>query len=286
MESITYLLPNYNNEKYISDCMESILNQNSTRWKCIICDDASTDKSVLLFKKYLNPNVKLIVNEKNIGCINTLIKLIENAETDIVGIVDPDDALYPEATEFVMAVYSKNKNAGFVYSKSDIFDEKLSKFIFQDGSEIKKGKTSLESGFVSHLKTFRKKYYYKTKGLDEKYLYCEDRDLVYKMEEVTELIFIDKPLYKYRLLKSSASHDLKNRSIMLRNHFKSFIEALNRRNIKGFEMFFYKMHFYSIYFSRNTNYPRFVRKISKIFRHFLNFIDRIFNIRSGGELLR
>ncbi len=287
METITYLIANYNNEKYIPDCMESILRQNSKNWKCLICDDASTDSSVLLFKTYLNnKNIELIINEKNMGYTKTLKKLIDKADTDIVGIVDPDDAIYPEATEYVLNVYNKNNDAGFVYSTLDIYDENFSRFIVENGGKIEEGKTSLESGFVSHLKTFRKKYYYKTSGYDEKFLYCEDRDLVHKMEEVTELIFIDKPLYKYRLRPNSASNDVKNQSVMLSNYFNAVVEALNRRNITGFERIFYLIHFKIVFIKQNVKYPKIIRNISKKLERGGNFLDRVFKIRSGGDLRR
>jgi len=286
MEKITYLVANYNNEKYIPDCMESILKQNSKNWKCVICDDASTDGSVSLLKTYLNEDIKLIINEKNLGYTKTLIKLIENAETDIIGIVDPDDAIYPDATECILNVYKKYKDAGFVYSKMNKFDEKLSKLFSQIGAEIKKGKTSLESGSVSQIKTFRKKYYYKTRGYNEQFLYCEDRDLIYKMDEVTELIYIDKTLYKYRFLENSASHDIKNRTTMINNHFNAVVEALDRRKINGFERFFYILHFRLKFIGRNIHFPKLIRIISNVLMRLMNIIDKVFKIRSGGELLR
>lgn len=286
MEKITYLIANYNNEKYLPECMDSILKQDCTKWECIICDDASTDNSISAIKPYLSSKIKLKENEQNIGYIKTLKKLIEVAETDIVGILDPDDALYPEATENVMSVYKKNKDAGFVYSKFHIYDENFENNIRESGLKIKPGKTSLESGFVSHIKTFRKKIYCKTKGYDERFLYCEDRDLIYKMEEVTELIFIDKPLYKYRLNNKSASNDLKNRSIMLRNHYTAVVEALNRRNIHGIERFVYILNFYFFSVYKNTKYPYPIRQMSKILGQMIKVIDNKTNIRSGGKFQR
>ena len=54
------------------------------------------------------------------------------------------------------------------------------------------------NGFVGHLKMFQHSAYAKTAGLDPSILYAEDRDLVYKMEEVTPFVFIDQALYKHR----------------------------------------------------------------------------------------
>jgi hypothetical protein len=58
----------------------------------------------------------------------------------------------------------------------------------------------LETGYVSRLKTFRRGAYAQTAGYDPTLLYVEDRDLVYKVEEVTALDFLDRPLYHYVLI--------------------------------------------------------------------------------------
>jgi hypothetical protein len=61
----------------------------------------------------------------------------------------------------------------------------------------------LETGYVSRLKTFRRGAYAQTAGYDPTLLYVEDRDLVYKVEEVTALDFLDRPLCHYVLITFS-----------------------------------------------------------------------------------
>ena len=39
METITYLVANYNNARYVEDCLVSLKNQTCERWRCIVCDD-------------------------------------------------------------------------------------------------------------------------------------------------------------------------------------------------------------------------------------------------------
>ena len=61
----------------------------------------------------------------------------------------------------------------------------------------------METGYVSRLKTFRRGAYAQTAGYDPTLLYVEDRDLVYKVEEVTALDFLDRPLYQYAFVMLS-----------------------------------------------------------------------------------
>jgi len=51
---ISILMANYNNDKYISEAIESVVNQTYQNWELIIIDDSSTDSSVKLINKFLN----------------------------------------------------------------------------------------------------------------------------------------------------------------------------------------------------------------------------------------
>ena len=91
---ITYLVANYNNGKYIRECLDSLHAQSSSAWHCLIGDDNSTDDSLNVIKSCLNEKIEVIENHENLGKSRTLARLVDQASTDIVGILDPDDALY------------------------------------------------------------------------------------------------------------------------------------------------------------------------------------------------
>ncbi|AOW99800.1 hypothetical protein BJP34_10345 [Moorena producens PAL-8-15-08-1] len=233
MEEITYLIANYNNGKYITDCLNSLHQQSSPNWRAIIVDDQSTDNSLQIINSQLTEKIKFLKNEQNIGYTPTLIRLIEQATTDIVGILDPDDALYPEATELVLQAYCEYPEAGFVYTNQDYYNEELTAKIGSYlSSAIPSGRTSLMHG-VGAMRTFRRSAYAKTTGLDPSILYAEDRDLVYKMEEVTPFVFVDLALYKYRYVPNSQSHNPQKRRLGDKNHRRAYRNALARRQITG-----------------------------------------------------
>jgi glycosyltransferase involved in cell wall biosynthesis len=286
MEKITYLVANYNCSKYIKECIESLKNQTSDRWLCIICDDASNDNSVDVIKTYLNKKIRLIRNSINLGYVETLERLIHEAETDIVGFLDSDDALSSEATEVMIDIYDKIRNAEFVHSRLQLFDETLT--IPKDvlGQEIEPGKTSMKSGFITKLFTFRKSAYYRTEGLDKEVLYAEDRDLVLKLEEVTFPIYINKILYKYRVIPDSQSHDVEKREIGLVNHIKARKEALRRRKIKGLDKIMHKLIMNLDYVEWSNRYNNFTIGLAINCRRILWAVDIWFKIRSNGKLRR
>lgn len=233
-EEITYLVANYNNGKYIHDCMESLHSQTSTQWRCLIADDHSTDDSLALIQPWLGDKIQLVTNPQNIGYIRTLMNLLDQADTDIVGILDADDALYPAATELVLQAYQAQPTAGLVYTNYDLYDEALqTKTSVGASAVIPPGATSLVRSFVGHLKSFRRTAYAKTAGLDPTLLYAEDRDLVYKLEEVTPLVFVNQALYKYRVVPNSQSHDRQKQELGEQHHCRAYGNALARRQITG-----------------------------------------------------
>jgi GT2 family glycosyltransferase len=246
--SITYLVANYNNAKYIRDCIGSLHAQTCADWYCLIGDDKSTDDSLAIIGPLLNEKIGLLTNAQNIGYTGTLMKLIAHAQTDIVGILDPDDALDPEATALVLQTYQEHDQVGFVYTNFTIYDETLTTAIAAGyGRAILPGYMSLETGYVSHLKTFRRCAYAQTAGYDPTLLYAEDRDLVYKVEEVTALYFLDRPLYQYRRVADSQSNDPKKWQIGHRNHRRAYEAALERRGVPWLYKLLYRLHFHERY---------------------------------------
>ena len=208
------IIANYNNAKFLGDCIKSVLSQTCTKWEAIIYDDGSTDNSLDVIEPYLtDKRIRLIKGEKNNGYVFALKKMIDNVGTDIVGILDSDDALAADAIEIMLLAHKNNKNRGLIYSQFTYCNQNLKPIRIGRCKKIEKGGSELLNNYISAFRTFKKKDYNKTSGFDIKMLYAEDKDLYYKMEEVTKPLFIDKSLYYYRYVESSQSHDKKKNFI-------------------------------------------------------------------------
>ena len=92
---ISILIPAYNSEKTIRESLASALIQDYPIKEILICDDASTDKTVDVVKAYakVNSEIRLIVNEKNLGIGRNLQKLMEDAHGKYVLYLCADDLL-------------------------------------------------------------------------------------------------------------------------------------------------------------------------------------------------
>src|SRR5690348_5922794 len=89
-------IANYNGEKTLEACIESVLEQDTDLLiEIIVHDDASTDTSIeLLRKKY--PDVRFIVGEENVGFCISNNRMVDAAEGEYLLLLNNDATLYPD----------------------------------------------------------------------------------------------------------------------------------------------------------------------------------------------
>ncbi len=89
---VDIIIPNYNKENYLKECVNSVLRQTYNNWKLYIIDDCSTDKSLKYLKKIKNKKkIRIIFLKKNKGpsyCRNLGIKKSKN---NFLAFLDSDD---------------------------------------------------------------------------------------------------------------------------------------------------------------------------------------------------
>lgn len=89
---ITAIIPVYNAEKYLADCLESVLSQTIPGINIIIVDDCSKDSSQEIIRSYTSrKNVTALFNETNRGAAYCRNRALSLATTKYVGFIDADD---------------------------------------------------------------------------------------------------------------------------------------------------------------------------------------------------
>jgi glycosyltransferase involved in cell wall biosynthesis len=96
---ISVLMPVYNAELFLTDTIESVLNQTFKNFEFIIIDDGSTDRSIDIIRSYSDHRIKLFQNKKNIGTTATLCKGIDLCQAEYIARLDHDDICYPSRLE-------------------------------------------------------------------------------------------------------------------------------------------------------------------------------------------
>lgn len=100
-ELISIIVPIYNVEEYLRECLDSIQKQTYTNFECIMINDGSTDNSKQIAEEYLTDSRFTLINQSNkglSGARNTGISHIRE-ESTFVAFVDSDDYIYPDFLE-------------------------------------------------------------------------------------------------------------------------------------------------------------------------------------------
>lgn len=157
---ISVIVPMYNAEKYIRQCLVSVLASKFADYEVIVVDDCSTDKSVAEVEKILphfDGRLKIISTEKNSGGAGVPRNLgMKSAAGKYVTFIDSDDMILPTALENFFEVAEE-------YQADVIHTEKF--FVFS-GDNFKREDLKLQSGEPAESLTAE--IFAETKNLEEK----------------------------------------------------------------------------------------------------------------------
>ena len=130
------VVPVYNVEKYIEDCLESIIYQidNEKNYEIILVDDGSTDRSGLICDEYQrrHPNFIMVYHNTNHGLLWTRRFGFKQAKGDYVINCDSDDLLEDEALVKLKKIVKKYKYPDIVIYNHNIYDGKNKTIAFKD----------------------------------------------------------------------------------------------------------------------------------------------------------
>lgn len=203
---VSIIMPAYNVEKYISDSINSVLNQTYTDWELIIVDDNSSDNTNREVLKYNDKRIILLRNDKNSGAAISRNKALSVAQGKWIAFLDGDDLWEPTKLEKQINYMYKNKYS-FTYTNYSKIDE--------DGNEL----CILCSG--PKVVTKEKMYNYAYPGCltvmyDRKVIgniqikdikKNNDYAMWLKVVKKANCYLLDENLAKYRIRKQSISHD-------------------------------------------------------------------------------
>lgn len=121
---ISVIVPVYNGEKYLCECIDSITNQTFTDFELLLIDDGSRDNSLQICKKYAFTDSRIIIiSQDNQGVSSARNHGIQKSKGEYLIFVDSDDKIEIDALE-VLYDSIKKYNCDIVVSKIYRFNEK------------------------------------------------------------------------------------------------------------------------------------------------------------------
>lgn len=228
---VSIIIPVYNTEKYLEECLESALNQTYNEIEIIAVDDGSTDNSLNILKKY-SDKIK-IISKENGGTASALNAGIKNMKGEWFKWLSADDILYPNAVlELINAAKLLSNKKYILYTNYDIIDSqgkiidqmiepnynKLDSFsvnVILLDHFIGNGTTSLiHKSIIDEFGMFNE-----TIGYKEDYELWLRYNLLYNCH----IHLVPKNLAKYRVHKKQLSSEKASTSLLQNNNIRKFI---------------------------------------------------------------
>lgn len=129
MAKVSIIVPVYNVEAYLRECLDSVLSQDFEDYEIICVEDCSTDSSFDILREYENDlHIKIIKNPINRGLSATRNVGIREASGEYILFVDSDDIIKPEACKELYEYGIKN-NAEIVYYNMEYLNDEAAGFV-------------------------------------------------------------------------------------------------------------------------------------------------------------
>lgn len=233
---ISIITPCYNSGKYISETIESVLNQTYTDWEWIIVDDRSKDDSVKIIKEYQDKRITLIALDQNVGAANARNIAIEKSEGRYLTFLDSDDVWLPHFLHTTIDYLIKNKEE-LVYASykrhDDDLNPMLDDFIAEDNINFKRLLYNCPIPMLTAMYDTQRIGRVMIPDVDMREDYAMWLDVLRKIPLARS---IKEPLAVYRIRESSYS---RNKFLILKKQFMVYYKFLN---LSLLESTYYTVH--------------------------------------------
>ena len=214
MVKVSFIVPVYNSETYLSRCIDSILNQTLSDFELILINDGSKDNSLSILNEYQNKDkrIKLTDNKQNQGQSVARNKGLKEAQGEYIMFVDSDDYIHPQTAEILYAIANKNNykivastKANYLSKKQDNQDRLYELEEIKIKHHNKPLETLLKNSFLNSV--VWNKIYSRELIKDKSFIegiYFEDWPWTTCLfSEIKEIATINIPLYTYNNLNVS-----------------------------------------------------------------------------------
>ena len=213
---INVIIPNYNYARYLNKCLTSLINQTVKPNLITFIDDASTDDSIRIVKKFQNKikNLRIIKNKRRIGVYLNLNKIIKTNKNKYLYFMSSDDYISNNFFEYAYNKLKNNNDIFFFSAESQYFNSE-NKNINNEVSNFK-GKIKGTS-FINFFKNYELNY--QTNGIIfkkecfEEFLFpncgpMSDSAFVFLIALIKGGYFTNKKLVFFRLHEKNYSSDI------------------------------------------------------------------------------
>lgn len=224
MPKISIVMPVRNNEQYLDESIQSILNQTEKDYEFLIFADRCNEVTLFKLSQYKDSRVKIISNPSIKGITDSLNFLISNASSNIIARQDADDI---SSLDRLKIFFDENQKTHLTTSNF---------FIKVDNQLTLQKKSNLHVvnlfnflffyNFGAHGQLFFNKQFY-----NSQFKYCQDYELCSSIlrENFKDFYLIEKPIYTYRKHNNSIFNNHRSKQV----YFSLLTSQENIRHFLG-----------------------------------------------------
>lgn len=228
---VSIIMPSYNTAKYISESIDSVIEQTYKNWELIIVDDCSTDNTDEVVAQYADPRIIYLKNKKNSGAAVSRNKALRAAKGEWIAFLDSDDLWEPTKLEKQLKFMIDN-DYKFSCTGRDEIDENSNSLgrITTSPKHI----TSFGMYLYCWVGCLAVMYHLPTVGLIQIADIKKNNDYAMwlKVIKKCDCYCFDEVLAHYRVRKKSISHDKLLR--LIKSHYDMFRLSENMNSIMSF----------------------------------------------------
>ncbi len=208
---VSVVIPVYNSELYIKECINSVLSQTYENYEIIVVDDGSTDKSADIISEFQSNKIKLF-RQKNSGVAAARNYAARVAQGMWLAFIDSDDIWYPDKLSRQLDKchhlnwsHTDSYFIGNVYpehTRSTDFTAKFEGSILSD--------LVVENFIGTSSVVIKKEIFYEFDGFSPELKALEDWDLWLRVASKYDICYLDEVLDGYRTQSNSISRSARN----------------------------------------------------------------------------
>lgn len=215
---VSVCIPSFNQEKYIAETIQSVLDQTYRNFELVISDDYSGDKTVDVIKGFTDRRIRLYTGDKNLGIEGNWNRALKLAGGKYIKLVCGDDLLYPECLEEQVGILEDHLNSSVVLVSclKDVIN-KSGKVILRKRNLARRGLYDGRSAIRESVRRgtnilgepaaglFRREILEKSGYYNGENLYMIDLDLWSRILLHGDVYMVHKALYAFRISGKSVS---------------------------------------------------------------------------------
>ena len=216
---MSIIVPIYKVEKYLEQCVESIIAQTYGNWELILVDDGSPDQSGRIADQYASQDSRiLVIHKENGGLSDARNAGLEVATGDYITLVDSDDYIHPQMLELMLQAAGDGEEDVVICGYEMVYEgqtPKIQKFELSgveriDGREIQQVYFKQSDQRLTYTVAWGKLY--RRSCFDAirypKGKLHEDEHVTFQiLYEASKIVYVELPMYYYLSRESSIMGD-------------------------------------------------------------------------------